>query len=242
MEEPEILSKNQLKKIKRQEQWLKRKQEKKLKKHKKKPKPHSLFRTNRAEWDLRKSQGLKVLIDCDFESSLTDKEKGSLKQQIMYCHALNKGSEHPIEFIATGVSEYLKEELNKVSWGNWPLELCAEGYLDKYPKEKLVYLTADSEVELESFDKEMIYIIGGLVDHNRLKMITYNKAKEQEILTARLPLNKYVKLERSAVLTVNHVAGLILKFMETEDWGLAITDAIPARKYAKLDEEVKIQT
>ena len=239
--EEQKLSKNQLKKIKKQEQWLQKKQQKKTdkkaKKGKKKPKPNILFRSNRAEWDSRRSEGQKIIIDCEFDSLLTDKEKGSLKQQIMYCHALNKRSEHPINFIATGVSAWLTEELSKVSWGNWPLELLPESYLDKYPKEKLVYLTADSENELDSFDKDMVYIIGGMVDHNRLKMITFNKATEQGISTARLPLNKYVKLERSAVLTVNHVAGLILKFLETNDWGVSIQESIPARKYAKLSEE-----
>ena len=112
--------------------------------------------------------------------------------------------------------------------------MCSENYIDLYPKEKLVYLTADSETELDSFDHNCYYIIGGLVDHNRLKMITYNKATEQGIKTAKLPLSKYVKLDSSAVLTVNHVTGLIVKYIETQDWNLAITESIPLRKIAKI--------
>ena len=154
----------------------------------------------------------------------------------MYCHALNKRAEHPIDFIVTGVSDSLKEEINKVSWGKWSLDLLSENYISLYPKEKLIYLTADSDTELDSFDKDFIYIIGGLVDHNRLKMITYLKAQEQGIKTARLPISKYVKLEQSTVLTVNHVAALIVKFVETGDWSISINEAIPPRKIAKINE------
>jgi tRNA (guanine9-N1)-methyltransferase len=34
-------------------------------------------------------------------------------------------------------------------------------------KSRLVYLTADSTTELEDVDNDCIYIIGGLIDHNR---------------------------------------------------------------------------
>ena len=48
--------------------------------------------------------------------------------------------------------------------------------LDVFPHDKIVYLTGDAEEELEEFDPEEVYIIGGIVDHNRLKNITINYA------------------------------------------------------------------
>jgi tRNA (guanine9-N1)-methyltransferase len=41
---------------------------------------------------------------------------------------------------------------------------------------KLVYLTSDAEHTLETLDDNTAYIIGGIVDRNRLKGVTYNKA------------------------------------------------------------------
>ena len=47
-------------------------------------------------------------------------------------------------------------------------------------------------------------MIGGIVDHNRYKKLTYNYAVENDISTARLPL-KDAKLKSSCHLAVNHV-------------------------------------
>lgn len=56
-----------------------------------------------------------------------------------------------------------------------------------------------------------VYIIGGIVDRNRLKGVTYKKAQEQGIATAKLPLDKYVEMGASTrVLTVNHGALSVL--------------------------------
>jgi tRNA (guanine9-N1)-methyltransferase len=39
-----------------------------------------------------------------------------------------------------------------------------------YERDKFVYLTADSTCELEEFKEGEIYILGGIVDHNRYKV------------------------------------------------------------------------
>lgn len=43
-----------------------------------------------------------------------------------------------------------------------------------------------------------------MVDHNRLKLATYNKAKEEGIIMRRFPIQAFVKLKTSTHLTVNH--------------------------------------
>ncbi len=84
----------------------------------------------------------------------------------------------------------------------------------------MVYLTADSENLTTTLDPSLIYIIGGIVDHNRHKKLTFNKAEAQGIKHARLPIRECgVRLMTSCVLTVNHVLDIIVKYLKLSEYG-----------------------
>lgn len=105
-------------------------------------------------------------------------------------------------------------------------------YLEAFAgeREKLVYLTSDSPNTLTTWDRSAIYIIGGIVDRNRLKGATYEKALAQDIATARFPLQEYVTLGSTPVLAVNHVFDILLEFQHTNDWRAAFAKVLPQRK------------
>ncbi len=69
---------------------------------------------------------------------------------------------------------------------------------------------ADSPNELTSLDPSKAYIIGGIVDRNRHKNVCYNKAVSQGIATARLPIDEYMQMSSSPVITVNQVRSLLV--------------------------------
>jgi ribonuclease P protein 1 len=46
----------------------------------------------------------------------------------------------------------------------FPLHLHESSYLDKFPKEQLVYLTPHCREEMLEYDHDAIYIIGAIVD------------------------------------------------------------------------------
>ena len=64
-------------------------------------------------------------------------------------------------------------------------------------------MTSEAKDVLESIEEDKVYIVGGLVDHNRLKGITYEKAKQQGIATAQLPISDHIRVSGRKVLTVN---------------------------------------
>ena len=101
------------------------------------------------------------------------------------------------------------------------------------PNHKLVYLTGDSANTLTTLDNNTTYIIGGIVDRNRHKLVAANRAESLGIPTARLPLEENCNFNGSTrILTCNHVFDLLLKFREggCKDWKEAILSVLPGRK------------
>jgi tRNA (guanine9-N1)-methyltransferase len=52
----------------------------------------------------------------------------------------------------------------------WQLNHGPESYSEKFEREELVYLTADSPNVLSQVDPAKVYVIGGIVDRNRYKV------------------------------------------------------------------------
>jgi len=99
---------------------------------------------------------------------------------------------------------------------------------------KIVYLSADSPYTLERLSPNTSYIVGAIVDKNRHKGLCYKRACERGIPTAKLPIGEYMTMQSRSVLAVNHVVEIMLRWLETGDWGEAFTQVIPKRKEAKL--------
>lgn len=64
--------------------------------------------------------------------------------------------------------------------------------MQHFKKEELVYLTADSETQIDDLNPSHAYVIGGIVDRNRYKNLTLEKAKKEGLSTARLPIQQYM--------------------------------------------------
>lgn len=95
---------------------------------------------------------------------------------------------------------------------------------------EVVYLTSDSPNTLTELQPYSTYIIGGLVDRNRHKGISYKRALGDNVRTAKLPIGEYMEMTSRAVLATNHVHEIMLRWLEIGDWGKAFVQVIPKRK------------
>ncbi|KAK5942570.1 tRNA (guanine(9)-N(1))-methyltransferase [Knufia obscura] len=123
---------------------------------------------------------------------------------------------------------------------------------------EVIYLTSDSPYTLTELKPYHTYIIGGLVDKNRHKGICYKTARDknaklqasssisattetngsatttvgryQEIKTAKLPIGEHMSMTARHVLATNHVVEIMLRWLETRDWGEAFMSVMPKRK------------
>jgi tRNA (guanine9-N1)-methyltransferase len=185
--------------------------------------------------------GQRIVIDLEFPHLMSASEQRSMAHQISYSYSANAHTSTPAHLILSGVEGTIKDHLTRSFPGhqNWIITTTEKSYLEYFSESKadLVYLTADSPDELQSLDPGKIYIVGGIVDRNRHKNLCYNKAVEQGIATARLPIGESIKLASSAVMCTNHVVEIMLKWMEMKDWKAAFTAVVPTRK-RKADGDV----
>ena len=106
---------------------------------------------------------------------------------------------------------------------------------------EVVYLTSDSPNTLTELQPYSTYIIGGFVDRNRHKGISFKRALDENVRTAKLPIGEYMEMTSRAVLATNHVHEIMLRWLELRDWGNAFVQVIPKRKGGTAREAARKQ-
>lgn len=178
--------------------------------------------------------GQRIVIDLDFESYMHEGEIKSIIQQIAYSYGMNKNAAHPCHLILTSVVGGIRQAFDRQYKDNgaWYVTQTDKTYLDYFSgnKDKIVYLTSESPNEISDLDTDCMYVVGGIVDKNRHKGLCYTRAVEQGIETARLPINEFVKLQRSNVMCTNHIVEMLVRWQDTKDWKQACESVVPQRK------------
>ncbi|XP_078479867.1 tRNA methyltransferase 10 homolog A-like [Lampetra planeri] len=249
-EEPEnqSLSKRQRKKLLKQQKW---EEERELRKQKRKERKQQ--RRLQRQTLLKAEEGgdaptarkcprremtpssLRLVVDCSFDNLMLIKDVHKLHKQIQRCYAENRRASQPVQFHLTSLGGQLKQSMDEKDkgWVNWKgISITTDHYIDVMAKDELVYLTSDSPNVLEELDHRKAYVIGGLVDHNHHKGVTFERAKELGIDHGQLPLSSFVKMNSRKVLAVNHVFEIILAYVERGSWQEAFFSVLPQRKGA----------
>ncbi|XP_061923024.1 RNA (guanine-9-)-methyltransferase domain-containing protein 2 isoform X1 [Entelurus aequoreus] len=248
------LSKRQQKKLLKQQKWedereLRKEKRKKRKDQRRQQRQTQLHQEDNNSEDHRARKrprrdvtpsSLRLVVDCSFDDLMLIKDVHKLHKQIQRCYAENRRALCPVQFYLTSLGGQLKQSMDEKDkgWINWKdITIKSEHYSDVVAKEELVYLTSDSPNVLTELDPTKAYVIGGLVDHNHHKGITFERAKVQGINHAQLPLSNFVQMKSRKVLAVNHVFEIILAFLEKGSWAEAFFSVLPPRKGATAFEQ-----
>lgn len=193
-----------------------------------------------------KHSGPRLCVDLSMTHHMSKKELSRLAAQIRRLYGSNKKASRPFWICLTGFStdSPLYEECLRMNDGfsAYLLDVTEEDCFSVFPLESLVYLTPDSERALEDIDENTVYIIGGLVDESIQKKVTFQKAREHSVKTARLPIQEYMvrrqneKNYHSEILAINQVFDILSTYFETHSWPEALKKGVsPGKGYILRD-------
>ena len=143
-----------------------------------------------------------------------------------------KWQEHPLSINLTGASQFIFDEIEKMSHGKWPINMFKEQFyeLEKFKGFEFVYLSPDGAEELQEVkDNGVCYIIGGLVDKVVRKFATLDRANSLNIKSVRLPIATLLKKCKRNALNIDTVATILSAQLKFKDWEKAFNYAMPKR-------------
>ncbi|NXN50921.1 TM10C methyltransferase, partial [Rynchops niger] len=180
--------------------------------------------------------GQPLVFDMSYEKDMSVREVTNTVRQIVLSESCNRRSVDPFHVHFCNLKDdslYHKEFIKhyREAWGKLLITVTDQCYTDIFPKDKLVYLTADSPKVMKTFDHNKIYIVGSMVDKSIKTGVSLARAKRLGLETAALPLEKYLLWNSGAKnLTLDQMMHILLTLKDTGDWKKAL-EFVPKRKY-----------
>ncbi|XP_068435735.1 tRNA methyltransferase 10 homolog C [Clinocottus analis] len=182
--------------------------------------------------------GQPLVLDMSYESNMAKRELENTVTQLLEVEGWNRRAADPYHLHFCNLQEdgpYMSELVKRYGaevWDRLLVTTTDQQHVDRFPREQLVYLTADSPNVLRTYDHSKIYIIGALVDRSIQSGLSLANAKRLNLATARLPLDEFLHWEIGAKnLTLDQMIRIMLTLKETGNWEEAL-QFVPKRKYS----------
>ncbi|NWZ92077.1 TM10C methyltransferase, partial [Nesospiza acunhae] len=180
--------------------------------------------------------GQPLVFDMSYEKDMSVREVSNTVRQIVMSESSNRRSVDPFHIHFCNFKDdslYHREFIKnyREAWDKLLITVTGQCYTEIFPKDKLIYLTADSPKVMKAFDHDKIYIVGSMVDKSIKRGVSLARAKRLGLETAALPLDKYLLWSTGAKnLTLDQMMHILLTLKDTADWKKAL-EFVPKRKY-----------
>ncbi|NXQ29497.1 TM10C methyltransferase, partial [Alaudala cheleensis] len=180
--------------------------------------------------------GQPLVFDMSYEKEMSLREITNMVSQLSMSESCNRRSVDPFHIHFCNFKEeslYHREFIKhyREAWDKLLITVTDQCYTEIFPKDKLIYLTADSPKVMKTFDHNKIYIVGAMVDKSIKRGLSLARAKRLGLETAALPLEKYLLWCSGAKnLTLDQMMNILVTLKDTADWKKAL-EFVPKRKY-----------
>lgn len=180
--------------------------------------------------------GQPLVFDMAYDKYMKQSELQNTVSQLLESEGWNRRNVDPFHIYFCNLkidSAYHRELVRRYGekWDKLLLTATEKSPVDLFPKDSIIYLTADSPNRMTTFKHDKIYIIGSLVDKNAQTGISLAKAKRLNLATECLPLDKYLQWEvGNKNLTLDQMIRILLCLKNTGSWEEALK-FVPKRKH-----------
>ena len=197
---------------------------------------------NKNIYKLSKNSSFKIIFDLNYNNMMNYNELKSLVFQIALSYGINKKNKNKIAFY---LSNYSNENNNivslfeKIGANSWEINYSEKNFYEIEEllnlNKKFIYLSPESEYDLEEVNDNYIFVIGGLIDKTIIKNKSLERAinienkKIIDIETRRLPLKKYIGNIFKTALNINTVVEILSNYLDSKDWKNSILKVLPLR-------------
>lgn len=181
--------------------------------------------------------GQPLVFDMAYDDYMKPKELQYAVSQILESEGCNRRDVDPfhIYFCNLKPESPFRSELIKrygERWNKLLLTATEKSHVDLFPKDNIIYLTADSPNVMTSFKHDKIYIVGSFVDKHIRPGTSLAKAKRLKLATECFPLDKYLHWDTGTKnLTIDQVTRILLCLKNTGSWEEALK-FVPKRKHS----------
>lgn len=180
--------------------------------------------------------GQPLVFDMGYENYMKSSELQNTISQLLESEGWNRKNVDPFHLYFCNLKldgAYHRELVRRYGekWDKLLLTATEKSAVDLFPKDSIIYLTADSPNIMTTFKHDKIYIIGSFVDKNTQTGTSLAKAKRLNLATERLPLDKYLQWEiGNKNLTLDQMIRILLCMKNTGSWEEALK-FVPRRKH-----------
>ncbi|XP_051006012.1 tRNA methyltransferase 10 homolog C [Acomys russatus] len=200
-------------------------------------------------WELRKNSALgwkgvqamqfgqPLVFDMAYDNYMKPSELQNTVSQLLESEGWNRKSVDPFHIYFCNLkidSAYHRALVKRYGekWDKLLITATEKSPIDVFPKDKIIYLTADSPNVMTTFKHDKMYVIGSFVDKNMQTGTSLAKAKRLNLATERLPLDKYLQWDiGNKNLTLDQMIRILLCMKNTGSWEEALK-FVPKRKHS----------
>ncbi|XP_037691708.1 tRNA methyltransferase 10 homolog C [Choloepus didactylus] len=181
--------------------------------------------------------GQPLVFDMAYEDFMKQRELKNTVSQLLESEGWNKRNVDPFHLYFCNLKidgAYYTELVKRYGekWGKLLLTATEKSYLDFFPKDSIIYLTADSPNVMTTFKHDKIYVIGSFVDRKMQRGTTLANAKRLKLATECLPLDKYLQWgSGNKNLTLDQMMRILLCLKNSGSWEEALK-FVPRRKHS----------